>query len=54
MREARAEAEADDEAIEAVGVEKIGGDRKVLLEIRPFFLGERLVQFRLKVALFLR
>ena len=48
------EAEAGDEAIEAVGVEKIGGDRKVLLEIRPLFLGERSVQFGLKVALFLR
>lgn len=53
MREARTEAEAGDEAIEAVCVEKIGGDRKVLLEIRPLFLGERLVQFGLKVALFL-
>jgi hypothetical protein len=45
VREASAEAEADDEAIEAVGVEKIGGDREVLLKIRSLFLGERLVQF---------
>ena len=42
---AGAEAEAGDEVIETVGVEKIGGDREVLLEIRPLFLGERLVQF---------
>ena len=31
MREARSEAEAGDEAVEAVGVEKVGGDREVLL-----------------------
>ena len=53
MRESGAEAEAGDEAVEAVGVEKIGGDREVLLEIRPLFLGERSVQFGLKVALLL-
>ena len=52
--DAGAEAEAGDEVIEGVGVEKIGGDRKVLLEIRPLFLGERSVQFGLKVALLLR
>ena len=49
-----AEAEAGDEAIEAVGVEKVGGDREVLLEIRPLFLGERSGQFGLEVALLLR
>lgn len=38
--EAGAEAEAGDEAIEAVGVEKVGGDREVLIEVRPLFLGE--------------
>ena len=45
MRESCAEAEAGDEAVEAVGVEKIGGDREVLLEVRSLFLSERLVQF---------
>ena len=54
VHEARAEAEAGDKTIEAVGVEKVGGEREVLLEVRPLFLGERFVQFGLKVALFLR
>ena len=54
VRKLCAEAEAGGEAVEAVGVEKIGGDRKVLLEVRPLFLGERSVQLGLKVALFLR
>ena len=53
VREASAEAEADDEAIETVGVEKICGDREVLLEVRPLFLGERFGQFGLEVALLL-
>ena len=53
MREAGTEAEAGDEAVEAVGVEKVGGDREVLLEVLPLFLGERSVQFRLKLALLL-
>ena len=51
--EAGAEAEAGDEAVEAVGVEKIGGDREVLLEIRPLFLVKRSIQLRLKLALLL-
>ena len=54
MCEASAVAEAGDEIVEAVGVEKVGGDREVLLEIRPLFLGERSGQFGLEVALFLR
>ena len=33
----RAEAEAGDEAIETVGVEEIGGNREVLLEIQHRF-----------------
>ena len=53
VREAGAEAEAGDEAVKAVGVEKVGGDREVLLEVRPLFLSERFFQFSLKVALFL-
>ena len=51
--EAGAEAEADDEAIEAVGVENVSAEREVLLEDRPLFLCKRSVQFGLKVALFL-
>ena len=35
VREACAEAEAGDEAVEAVGVDEICGGRKVLLEVRP-------------------
>lgn len=53
MCEESAEAEAGDKTIEAVGVELIGGDREVLLKVRPLFLGERSVQFGLEVALFL-
>ena len=53
MREACAEAEAGDEAIEAVGIEKVGAYRELLLEVLPLFLGERSVQFGLKIALFL-
>lgn len=53
MREASAKAEAGDEAVEAVGVEKIGGDREVLLEVCPLFLGERSGQFGLEVVLLL-
>lgn len=51
--EASAEAEAGGEAVEAVGVENVGAEREVLLEVRPLFLGERLVQFGLEAALFL-
>ena len=40
VREAGAEAEAGDEAVEAVGVEKVGGDREVRLEVRSLLLGE--------------
>ncbi len=54
MHEACAEAKAGDEAVEAVGVEKVGGDREVLLEVRLLFLGKRSIQLRLKVALLLR
>ena len=54
VREAGAEAEAGDEAVEAVGVEKISADREVLLEVLPLFLGERIIQIGLKVALLLR
>ena len=53
VREASAEAEACDEAVEAVGVEKVGGDGEVLFEGFSLLLGERFVQFGLKVALFL-
>ena len=53
VREVGAEAEAGDEVVEAVGVEKVGGEREVLLEVRSLFLSKRLSQFRLKVALFL-
>ena len=53
VREAGTETEAGDKAVEAVGVEKVGGDREVLLEARPLFLGEQFVQLGLKVALFL-
>ena len=53
MREPCAEAEAGDETVEAVGVEKVSADREVLLEVRSLFLSKRLSQFRLKVALFL-
>ena len=35
-----AEAEAGDETVEAVDVEKVSGDREVLLEDLPLFLGE--------------
>ena len=42
---ASAEAEAGDEAVEAVSVEKISADREVLLEVRPLFFGDRLGQF---------
>ena len=52
--EAGAEAEAGDEVIEAVGVEKVGGEREVLFEVCPLFFGERSGQLGLKVALFLR
>ena len=52
--EARAEAEAGDEAVKTVGVEKVSGDREVLLEVCPLFFGERSVQLGLKVALLLR
>lgn len=51
--EACAEAEAGDEAVEAVGVEKVSGDREVLLEARPLFLGKRSIQLRLKLSLLL-
>ena len=51
--EVSAEAEAGDETVETVRVEEIGGDREVLLEVRPLFLCKRSVQFGLKVALFL-
>ena len=54
VREAGTEAEAGDEAVEAVCVEKVGGNREVLLEVCPLFLCKRSVQLRLKVALFLR
>ena len=54
VRKTCAEAEAGDEAIETVGVEKVSADREVLLEVRSLFLSERLVQFGLEVALFLR
>lgn len=53
MREACAEAEAGDETVETAGVKKVGGDREVLLEVRPLFLGERLGQLGLEIALFL-
>ena len=52
--EVSAEAEAGGEAVEAVGVEKISADREVLLEVLPLFLGERIIQIGLKVALLLR
>lgn len=54
MRKLCAEAEAGDEAVKAVGVEKVSGDREVLLEVCPLFFGERSVQLGLKVALLLR
>ena len=54
MGEASAEAEAGDEAVEAVGVEKVGGDREVLLKDFPLFLGERILQLGIKVAMLLR
>ena len=54
MREAGAEAEAGDEAVEAVGVEKVSGDREVLFKDFPLFLGERILQFGIKVAMLLR
>lgn len=54
VRETGAEAEAGGEAVEAVGVEKISADREVLLEVLPLVFGERLVQFGLEAALFLR
>ena len=53
VRETGAEAEADDEAVEAVGVEKVGGNREVLLEGFSLLLGERFIQFGLKIATFL-
>ena len=52
--EAGAETEAGDETVEAVGVEKVSGDREVLLKDFPLFLGERIIQIGLKVALLLR
>ena len=45
VREVGAETEAGDETVEAVGVEKVGGDREILFECRPLILGERIVQF---------
>ena len=54
MREARAEAEAGDEVIEAVGVEKVGADCEILFKCGFLLVGERSVQLGLKVALFLR
>ena len=51
--EASAEAEAGDETVEAVGVEKVCGDREVLLKDFPLFLVERIFQLGIKVALFL-
>ena len=53
MRKLCTEAEAGDEAVEAVSVEKVGGDREVLLGVCPLFLGERSVQFGLEVVLLL-
>lgn len=53
VSESCAEAEAGGEAVEAVGVEKISAGREVLLEVLPLFLGERIIQIGLKVALFL-
>ena len=53
MRELCAEAEADDEAVEAVGVEKISADCEILFKFGFLLVGERLVQFGLEVALFL-
>ena len=54
VSKASAEAETGDEAIEAVGVEKVGGDREVLLKDFSLFLGERILQLGIKVAMLLR
>ena len=54
MRKLCSEAEAGNEAIEAVGVEKVGRDREVMLKDFPLFLGERILQLGIKVAMLLR